>query len=555
MYRCALGAVLVCVMGASPAWGQDAEVSNKVNIKGQEFEIYPPDKLRARGLEVPEIPQDQNAAWVYLDAMNAMVDLPTDLSEAFESALDGTWPEGETGDKLAGWLEQNRASLDLVRRASTMDEYYMPFFRGDTNAMIGMLLPTLTPTRQLSKTLSVDAAYQMSNGDAAAAIENYLTVQRMGNHVGNGKTLIEGLVGIAVGGVAEQGMMRVAQSGEVDSETLQAAVAEMEGLADSFPTFEHMVRAEQQWAESFIDDAFEMPSVFGAISGWGIGGVITQPSPNGWSLLRTRLRRLYLPDRAIKKHFRAHYDALIEATRHEDGSVGMVFDEAKQFGKIPAWDIISRMVVPSLARAYELTLRAESNYVRARMTMAVEAYKSDHGDYPPTLPALVPTYAASVPPDPMTGYDFEYKPAADGASGVDGLHRITRDDETALRQKRRTPAILSPRASKWRRYVQSFCEQHELTDAQRGSADGILRNLEARAGRFEQVHGAKLQKLTDAGKTKELERETDPLAKMFEELRQRLHTIPTAEQRAAAEAKKTKKNNGKKARKLPTTKP
>ena len=74
MYRCALVTVMVCVMDVSPAWGQDAESRNKVAIQGQEFEIYPAERLRSKGVDVPEIPHDQNAAWVYLDAINAMVD-------------------------------------------------------------------------------------------------------------------------------------------------------------------------------------------------------------------------------------------------------------------------------------------------------------------------------------------------------------------------------------------------------------------------------------------------------------------------------------------------
>ncbi|MBN2559732.1 MAG: hypothetical protein JXQ75_02215 [Phycisphaerae bacterium] len=542
MYKRVLTCALLVIVWSPLAWGQENGESNKVVIRGQEYEIYPPEKLRARGFEVPDIPHDENAAWVLVEAINARVDLPEDLREAFDAAMGGQWPDGEAGERLAGWLEQNKASLDLARQATTMDEFYMPFFRGDTDALIQALLPTLSDTRMLSKTLSVEAAYQMSKGSAEAAIECCLTSQRMGHQVGNGKTIIEGLVGIAVGALAQQGMMRIAESGKAGSEALKTAVAEMEALSESFPTFERMVRAERQWAESFIDDAFDMPGAFTLLTR-GVDIVASQPDspPSGWHRLGARLKRLYLPDRAIKRHFRQHYDALIEATHHEDGTVGMVIEEVEIFKRIPPWDTMSRVLLPSFSRAHELTLRAESNYVRTRLTMAVEAYKADHGRCPPTLSALVPAYVASVPADPMTGYDFEFQVTGGEKSGYTGLTTITRESEDELRKKRRTPAILNPRASKWRRHVQSVCDRYKLTDAQRASAEAILRDLEARAARYEQVHGAKLQQLVEAGDPQELARRIGPLDEMFKELRGRLKAIPTAEQQAAVEKNETEK--------------
>jgi hypothetical protein len=64
--------------------------------------------------------------------------------------------------------------------------------------------------------------------------------------------------------------------------------------------------------------------------------------------------------------------------------------------------------------------------------------------------------------------------------------------------------------------------------------------MEARAARYEQVHGAKLEQLIDDGEAKELAHRMGPLDKMFKELQQRLKAIPTAEQRAAVEKEKQK---------------
>ncbi|MFH1418929.1 MAG: hypothetical protein ABII12_11680 [Planctomycetota bacterium] len=532
MSRYGLACALLFGALAQPGLAQEDEKSSKVIIEGREYEIYPADKLRARGFDVPEIPHDQNAAWVYVEAMNAMVDLPTDLGTAYESALDGQWPEGEDGERLAQWLGSNKQSLDLVRHASNMEQHYMPICGGESDALITTMLPTLSPSRQLAKMLSVESTYHLSQGNGEAAIDAMLTCRRFGNQVGKGKMIIEGLVGMAMSGVADRGLVRAAESGVCESEALIAAVAEMEVMADALPTFEEMMRGEQQCAESFIDDALDIPGVMGALRGGGWTG--SRSGASGWGRLAARLKRLYLPDRAMKKHVRDHFDTIIKATRHEDGTVGMVLDEADLFKQIPGWDVMARIYLPSLARAHELTLMTESNFARTRMKLAVAAYSAEHGEPPPSLEALVPGYVQSVPADPMTGYDFEYAVLPGEKAAVAGLDRVSRENEEELRKKRRTPAILSPRASKWRRVTQSFCERYKLDDTQRTSAEAILRDLEARAARFEQVHGAKLQQLVDEGQADELRQHMGPLDEMFVELRKRLDALPTAKQRRAA---------------------
>jgi hypothetical protein len=189
------------------------------------------------------------------------------------------------------------------------------------------------------------------------------------------------------------------------------------------------------------------------------------------------------------------------------------------------------MVLPSLSRAHEMSLQAESNFVRTRLNLAVAAYQREHGSPPATLAALVPKYLPGVPSDPMTGFDFEYAPSTPHANG---LNLITSSNEAdVLRQKRRTPAILSPRAARWRRFVENYSGRHDFTPAQRTAAEAILRDVEARAAAFELGHGATLQSLIDSGRTKEAAKKLAPLDELFRELQKRVDRLPTAEQRAA----------------------
>ncbi|HWL92976.1 MAG TPA: hypothetical protein VNT79_05535 [Phycisphaerae bacterium] len=501
----------------------------KVKLQGQEFEIFPPELMRAKGMEVPEIPDEQNAAWVYVQAMNALTPVPTELNDAFQSAQNGQWPEGEAGPRLAEWVEQNRPAIALATNASRMPQHYMPFFRGESDSLIAALLPSLGPSRQLARLLSADAAYQMTQGNSAAAVENLLTAQRMANQVGGGHTLIEGLVGIAISSLATSSLEKIAASEHADAETLKAAAAEMDALSGDMPTFEEMVRAEQAWAGGFIDDVMDMPGgpemVF---SNYAV--MPPRVEPNGWQRLLAALSRVYIPDRAVKRHFNDHYDRLVEATKPKDGGFGEIVEEEKLFENIPPWDFIARSMVPSLGRVHETTLMAQSNAVRAQLRLATEAYRAEKGAYPTSLSALVPSFLSEVPADPMTGYDFDYQPGAgDAAHG--GLSQITRESAEELRKKRRTPAILNPRASKWRRMVTYWADSHSFDAVQRAAADAILRDIEARASAFEQSHGATIQSMLEKGNNADAEVRMKPLDDLFKELMKRLDTLPTAKQR------------------------
>jgi hypothetical protein len=537
-----------------PAPGQTPEApigsapgDEKLVIRGNEFVVVSPEKLQARGFTVVQIPRENNAFWVYLEAINILKDVPPDLQESFDAVTKGgAWPDGEAGERLARVLVDNGQALDLARRATLKAEYNAPALLspGAELTMSTAMLPTLTHQRQLARLFALEAASLQAKGQSDAALENYLTIERMGNHVGgSANLLIEGLVGVAINSLASQGITRLAESGAVSPDTLRNALSDFDQMTGLQPDWQRMLEAERHFGETFIDDAMDTPGGFWMMA-TGFIARSRQEEPNGWSELVRRLKRLYLPDRTIKKQLREHYDALAAAGKpREDGTV-ITIEEDSLFRKIPAWNGPVRMIVPSLSRAYELTLMSRSNFERARLSMAVAAYRADHGEPPPSLAALTPTYVGSIPPDPMTGYDFEYQVASDAAGGFKGLERVTRENEAELQKKRRAPAILSPRASRWRRYAQSVCDRYQFTGSQRTAAEAILRDMESRAGQYEQTQGVKLMELVEAGQSEELARKVGPLDQMFNELKQRLDTLPDAKQRAAASQPATSPEKG-----------
>jgi len=87
-------------------------------------------------------------------------------------------------------------------------------------------------------------------------------------------------------------------------------------------------------------------------------------------------------------------------------------------------------------------------------------------------------------------------------------------------------AILSPRAAKWRRTVEALLREVPLHGQQRSSADAVCREMEARAGKYDQSQGQKLAQLIEAGQSPELAKRLGPLDQMFDDCKTRRSAWP-----------------------------
>lgn len=536
--RCLIYTMLALLMHAPQARSDEpqGDDDNHVVLRGESYRIYPAELLRQRGVHVPDLPRDENAAFVYFKAINAMPEIDPELTDLIDAATEGQWPEGELADRLNGYLDNCADALEFARQGSQMNGYFLPLFGEESASIYELLLPTLGHQRSIAKLLVADAHRRAQSGNHEGAIDNLLAAQRMGHHLGHGSTLIEGLVGIAISSLTTDRMPKFATTYDIPSDLLISTVAEMDAIAGDMPTFHELTRAEQAISLSLADDLIENPASFGMMTnGPSIGALPIDSSGPGWNNLATALRRVYLPDRAVKRHLNNYYERIREGTRkQDDGRPGTILEEDKLLEAIPPWDFVNHATIPSLAYTYEATLRSESNYQRAKLRIATEAYRKDKGRLPSTLNDLTPNYVARINADPLTGFDFDYRPEQLASGEIVGLETVTRDNAKELRKKRRTPAILTPRASMWRQYAMDFIERYDLDASQRNSAEAILRDVEAKATNFERAQGARIKELIDRGDVEKAENKMGPLNALFDELKKRLDRLPTASQKAAA---------------------
>ena len=156
---------------------------SSITIRGDTHQVWPIQLLQERGFDVRVIPEDQNAAGKYLEAVNAYADLPDSLEDAFGHVLAHAWLTDQKA--LADFMKQdgNQRAISLARRASHMEQCQMPYFGDPEGSIISMLLPNLSHLRMLSKTMVVEAKRLEAQGKIDDAIEIYLDVMRMGGHI------------------------------------------------------------------------------------------------------------------------------------------------------------------------------------------------------------------------------------------------------------------------------------------------------------------------------------------------------------------------------------
>ena len=399
-----------------------------VEVRGELMSVWPAADLRERGFDIPDIPRDENAAWVYLDAWNTYPDLPNDLVDAFDHALAKAWPDNQP--QLRKWLtrKKNRTAISLARKAARMDRCRMPYFGDPDGSIVSVLLPSLSHHRKVAKLVVVDGRRLAAQKDYRGAMENYATAMRMGHHVAQGFTLIEGLVGVAFWSIGDRAVRDMVLRYDIPKHDLADIFDDWKRLKPLMPTGQRGFEGERLFGPGIVDEVISSPThLIRNLNGWSNYDVFSVPAKpqDGWDRLEARIGRVFLPDRTIKRHMIEYYDAWVETTRvpYYDERV-QNFDEQQQIMRIPRWDVFSRALLPSLSRARVLTAHCRTDTRATTLALALRLHAlRNRGKYPADLADLSVEIEPDDRIDPFGGGEFGYATA----SGAWTLHSVGPD--------------------------------------------------------------------------------------------------------------------------------
>ena len=156
-------------------------------------------------------------------------------AEQLTPAMKRPWSKKEF-PLLAGWLAANEKPLALLVAASKRPRRYDPLIPED-GSVIGALLPAVSQYREAARALTARAMLRVDEGKVDEAWEDLLACHRLARLVGQGPTLIEALVAIAVDGMAcagDQGLLQHAR-------LTPAQIARMRADLDKLPPLPKMV--------------------------------------------------------------------------------------------------------------------------------------------------------------------------------------------------------------------------------------------------------------------------------------------------------------------------
>jgi len=414
--------VVLLALTVSAAWGTlpadpDQEM---IVVRGKAMVVWPFEDLRRRGYDIEEIPREDNAYWVYRDAINAFKATPGELRESFDYALSHAWPTGHDEQLKAYMLDaDNQKAMSLARRASGM-ERFQPYYFGDPRgSLISVLLPSLSNYRQLSKMLVVDGRRLAAEGEYEKAFERFEAAMRLGHHQEAGFTLIEGLVAVACWSIGDRGVCDMVVRRELPVEQLKIFVKKLGELDAVRPSTVRGIESERLFGSNVVDEMVTRPAeilrnlhgLSGIVSngGYWVGTVNKEETP--WERFEARVGRLVLPDRTMKKHFDAHYDTLIAMANEPLYSrTWQEFDEEALVFSTPRWNLLARVMLPSLTRACEIGERCKAQSRVTRAAAAIRLFTAENKGQPPAdLDALHEWIPAEELIDPFSGKPFVYR--------------------------------------------------------------------------------------------------------------------------------------------------
>ncbi|MBU0641230.1 MAG: hypothetical protein KKB50_20420 [Planctomycetes bacterium] len=341
-----------------------------------------------------------NAADDYQAAFAAFVANDAALEVVTKRAAD-EWSEQDK-TLLKSWIDQNEACLDKYVAATNKSRCYFIFEAPESGTMVGVMLPSLRPFRDIAKLLRARASLRIGAGDAAEAMDDICALLVAGRHMRAQPMLIQYLVGVAV------------------SATAYDAALELPGAAVGSADYEMLLRtlrrADRKPRPATKQLECEKLTFWDAAQHWGRDqngdGKLEQWVVPAGIMGDASTTLAISPPGALD-------DVLAEAD-HLYGAGQTVFEqeygEARRLAAKIESDIQARRAKvpllaalgPSLGRVDQLYRKLVARRAGARVVLRMHAFKAEHGRWPSDLKEATQGEAPSIRKDPFSGMDLVY---------------------------------------------------------------------------------------------------------------------------------------------------
>ena len=389
--------------------------------------------------------------------------------DAYSFVVGNNWTK-QSHPLVFQWWEQNHSHIEaLVQITATHDQYYHPYVlppgSGDGDkepgspVLISILLPGCLQAREAARTLSIDAHYHLGQGDIDAAIRSAIATHRIGRLTARGGTVIEGLVGIAIGSIASSIDRHILTADGLNAKQLENHLAQLRSLP-SMPSMIDKVNLAERYM--FLDATIHIAKNGASSLGFPTGK--TEKSITGnlrdaisssivdWDYVLRKGNYWYdeiyrvgtienIPERA-QEH--AELVKRFEAIRKQSSDPISLAKEILLSGKsLPeiTSEQVTNILISLMMPAFSRISDAENRYLMgneiSQLGIALELHYLRNNSYPSNLKALIGPNLKDVPTDRFNEGGLIYKSTGRGyllySFGLDGQddQGQTREDDPA----------------------------------------------------------------------------------------------------------------------------
>jgi type II secretory pathway pseudopilin PulG len=251
-----------------------------------------------------------------------------------------------------------------------------------------VLFPYFAKFRSVARLLSLRGQVQSQRGDWSGATDSYLDAIRMGEDVPHGSILIGELVGIACQAIGRRPMWGVVE--HLNAAQSRAAAARLQGIIERHFSYADTMQ-EEKW--------FGQAGLLEVMSNTKKRNALFTPADTtgstGTASVQSMTVLLYLAYN--KSRIMNNYTNYMDANRK---LVQQPYGLHLPPPPLPN-DPFTSVIVPAFTQARMKDVDSETQNGLLLLTLALHAYRLEHGRYPASLTELTPAYLKRLPDDPF----------------------------------------------------------------------------------------------------------------------------------------------------------
>ncbi|MBD3673354.1 MAG: hypothetical protein HUJ26_07490 [Planctomycetaceae bacterium] len=386
------------------------------------------------------------------------VDAGQDPFADYNAALGSPW-KSDDYPSVKKWIDLNQEPLDIVLEGTRQPHYFRPIVKtANEELLLTTLLPDIQQMRELARLLSARAMLAIGEARFEDASSDLIALHRLARHVGQGATMIELLVGVAIDAVAREGDLQLINCETISVEQLKAhqkSLSELPTLAhcDRAMTSERMFNLDElqtiatgnpksEQGKTFLSFAgLDASSTMGAILSemfqhsidWNVvfTGINDYHDSVGEALSLDSFAKRFETIKQLNQELQAEYQ---QANRPSALALSVLFSPQCRGNHIRL--VLLSLLTPALEQVVVAQTRGNSNAPLTETAFAVAAYQKREGKLPDNLQQLIPADLAEIPLDPFTGQPVHYLVNNDAAT-IYCLGKNLQDDKGITQQENR----------------------------------------------------------------------------------------------------------------------